>query len=250
LGCAFRITSFILFILIQENLITVNGSFLYLTSSLPSFLFLTFYSAALVISVGLFQISTTTKPANMKKLSLIVKLANAFLYLILAVLFALDFSVFPDEVISVNAPTSVFQKTIQFIIVGMYLLASVLFFIYVSRLYMNHYHTNFKDANINEDQIQLKKKSSILVFVSCVCFLIRSVLTCLTIFYPGAQLWWKDLAYYLLLEIIPLSLLLYIYNIIANSTPGLGIDTFHPYSQIDEHSRLTANSGYIATRYG
>ncbi|KAF2072635.1 hypothetical protein CYY_006037 [Polysphondylium violaceum] len=249
LGCAFRVTSFTLFILLNEDVISVDGSFLYLTASLPSFFFLTFYSAALVLSVDLFQISTKIKPVNIKTLSLIVLLANICLYVMVIILFVLDFEVFPDEVASLNAPTSVFQKTIQFIIVGIYLIASVSFFLFLYIVYYKNYETYFRDANVNVEYNQLKQKSNGVIFFSFVCFFLRSFFTCLTIFYPGASLWWKDLAYYMGLEFLPLFLLLFIYLKVAVTTPGL--HTFHPYSQLhDENSKLTANSGYIARVYG
>ncbi|KAN0030030.1 hypothetical protein ACTA71_008174 [Dictyostelium dimigraforme] len=242
-----RAVSFSLYIVVYEKVRSINGNLLFLLTELPSFLYLTFFSMALLLSIQIFQGSLVVKAVDMQKLKTVVIIANIVVYLILAILFILDFVLYPNETASVNQPTSVFQRIIQFIAAIIYFITAVTFFVFLFKTYYEHYDDKFADAVKTQESVQFKKRSNGIIFFAFLCFLIRAVMTCLTIFLK-LSFWYTDLIYYLFFEIIPISLLLYILNEMTYKAGNIVFGD-RPYSEVNENSRLTETSGYLIAKY-
>ncbi|EAL63821.1 hypothetical protein DDB_G0287239 [Dictyostelium discoideum AX4] len=242
-----RAVSFSLFIINEEKVKEIDGNLLFLTNELPSFFYLTFFSMALLLSIQIFQGTLVVKAVDMQKLKTVVIIANVVIYLILAILFILDFVLFPYETASVDQPTSVFQMIIQFIAAFIYFITAVTFFVFLFKTYYEHYDDKFADAVKTQESVQLKKRSNGIIFFSFLCFLIRAIMTCLTIFLK-LGFWYKDLVYYLFFEIIPISLLLFIINEMTYKAGNI-VFGGHQYSEVTENSRLTETSNYLIAKY-
>ncbi|EGC38379.1 hypothetical protein DICPUDRAFT_45904 [Dictyostelium purpureum] len=243
----FRAVSFLLFIINEERVKYIDGNLLFLTNELPSFFYLTFFSMSLILSVEIFQGSLVVKAVNMEKLKIVVEVSNVVLYIILAVLFTLDFVLFPDESASVDQPSSVFQIIIQVVVSFIYLSTSIGFFVFLLKTYYEHYDSKFADALKTQESVQFKKKSNSIIFFTFLCFLVRSIMTCLSIFL-ALNFWLRDLIYYSIFEILPISLLMYIINDMAQKA-GFNNSLFRPYKPLTENSKLTETSGYLYSKY-
>ncbi|KAN0052760.1 hypothetical protein ACTA71_006866 [Dictyostelium dimigraforme] len=206
-GTLFRIISFSLFIVYTESFIPQSkylGNLLFVLYTLPAMLFLTFFS-----SISLLLVAYGNREVTQYKTT--VKMLNVIIYIVIIIMIILEFTLSPNEKASLGIPNSPAQMIIQLFIAFIYLFASSISIINVKLLY-GDYETNYDgkfDASANFD---FKRKYYVIAFIGCCCFLIRSIITTITVFNPIDPFGVKDIFYYTLLEIIPISLLLNITN--------------------------------------
>ncbi|KAN0016213.1 hypothetical protein ACTFIU_006175 [Dictyostelium citrinum] len=136
---------------------------------------------------------------------------NWIIYMVMGIMVFLEFYLSPNEKASVDIPDSPAQMIIQMFIAFIYLFASSISIINVKLLYSDE-KTNY-DGNYDACATSIfKKKYYYITFIGCCCFLTRSIITTITVFNPIDPFGVKDIIYYSILEIIPISLLLYITN--------------------------------------
>ncbi|KYQ89995.1 hypothetical protein DLAC_08566 [Tieghemostelium lacteum] len=232
LGCSAKIISFVLYILIIDDIkhIDINGNLVYLLTTAPSFLYLTVYSVVLLKCIDVYQIlsfHSLYRDITKKKILIIFAICTTLFYLSLSILFILDFKLYPEPKASVNSPVSKIQIVIQILDASIYILASIGFFFYMYYFYTKYY-SEIEGKFKYEYQTKFYKRVIAVILSTFVAFILRSPFVILSIFFP-LDVWWKDVVYYGLFECLPLSLLLYVWQLIIkflkqqsrNSVEGL-----------------------------
>ncbi|KAK5583938.1 hypothetical protein RB653_005544 [Dictyostelium firmibasis] len=203
LATVLRILSFSLFILYTEGVIAKSkylGNIIFALYISPAMLFLSFYSS---ISLFLLKIYTGEIKHQCK---VTIKMLNGIIYFVIFIMVCLEFSLSPNEKASVGIPNSPAQMIIQLYIAFIYLFMSSVSIINLKLLHDHNLDDEY-DACSTE---AFKRKYYIINFLGSFCFLIRSIITTITVFNQIDPFGVKDVLYYTLLEIIPISLLLYI----------------------------------------
>jgi len=231
LGCWVRAVFFVIQPFILSNNI-VPPAINFVLSTVPSFFFFSTYMVLLMlwgeIYLGSYQKSTfevsVVNVKYMKKQRSVLGVINIIMYVIVTVILSLDIY---TEGISwkdpdYDNPNSPFEYALLTFASFMYITTTVGFFIYGYIVYKNL----FQDQTIARSYYHKKllRKIALVSIICIVCFVARALLTVLQFTVKIiAQSAWVAGAYYLAVEIFPLSLMLYVLRI--SSRTALDRDT-------------------------
>ncbi|GAM26284.1 hypothetical protein SAMD00019534_094590 [Acytostelium subglobosum LB1] len=211
-GCALRAALFIIYILVVEQLATLEDPTADLLGTLPSFFFFTVYSVALILGTKVVDdhLPSTAK-FNIKLIMRVIIIGNFIMYFMATVLYILDY-VFPHPsgTGSLNTPMTLIGQIIQMLVAVIYVIGSV-YFVYTLSI---HYLRNWKEFRAatrnNDTELEVIRKMFLAVFgYSSLSFIVRAVMTAVTTFVSITS-WSKDIFYYTVLEVLPMMLLLII----------------------------------------
>eukprot|EP01119_Soliformovum_irregulare_P021869 TRINITY_DN7363_c0_g1_i1.p1 TRINITY_DN7363_c0_g1~~TRINITY_DN7363_c0_g1_i1.p1 ORF type:complete len:290 (-),score=9.67 TRINITY_DN7363_c0_g1_i1:58-927(-) len=206
IGCCVRSVYFVLLPGDIENWWNVSGRVMYVLNSLPSFVIFTNYLILLFIWVEIYHFSHG-KPSDGHKGDRLKRLffgINGVMYLILVVLYILALVV---EHFTLDT-TNYAQIAMAIFISVLYLLTTVGFLIYGSRLY-------FKFVSMpvyTKSRRRVLRKIQIICALVSLCFLTRMGVDTITIALnknPSIYAW-GDFVYYFPLDVLPLALMVYL----------------------------------------
>ncbi|EGG14741.1 hypothetical protein DFA_11001 [Cavenderia fasciculata] len=229
LGGLLRAVSFLLYILELNDVIHLGGKILNVFSVLPSFLFITAYTISLILGLIINERKSSQKGSKVDLYKRGILIFNIIMYVVVLVFIVLDFSLDTSESnVSVNEPTTTMESALQLFDAIIYLSTPIFIFVV--------FFIIIKKGTAPEPSSDLKTRQvfAIIIVSAIVCFVLRGVLVIVTTFYP-LNYWWKDVVYYVILEVLPLSCLLYIMSThesqkyLQGSPPLLGEHYNRPY---------------------
>ncbi|GAM27593.1 hypothetical protein SAMD00019534_107690 [Acytostelium subglobosum LB1] len=208
LGAACRAVLFILFPFAAEGVIHLSVNVIDLVATLPTFFFFTVYSITMIVGTLIQQEHLPrTVQIDIRKVVPYILFGNLAMYIIVAILFIVDFTVDAPAHIS-SRPTTVTGIIIQLFTSFIYFNGSLFFFIVLFKHYVKHWR-EFRAANRTSEFSTVRKMFALVFPFSSVSFMIRATLAAVTAFVV-IRSWYKDLLYYTFLEVLPVSFLLLI----------------------------------------
>ncbi|KAN0047636.1 hypothetical protein ACTA71_002020 [Dictyostelium dimigraforme] len=190
-----------------------------LLNSLPSFTFFSTYLIVLFIWVEIYIISYGHSIRSIRNLPTVFNICTCIMYIVLIVLYILDFTLYrPDYSDAVSAFRTLPEVIIGYYDVSCFILASLLFLFFGISLVVKFRR---QQKNFAEDKRKvILKRITILTGLICFCFILRAAITLFSLVHLHliSMYWWFDGAYFSMLEVIPLSIMLYLLQVDRNKT--------------------------------
>jgi len=207
IGCISRTVYFVLIVFVENGTVQVKHINLFTLINIPTLFFVTAETVVLIAWTRLFYKLSNKKPHFLLKLPSVVFI-NAVLYFICFFFLLIDVLVYPEQATNTSntidgAASTTWAESVVTSCIGVcYLLLSLLFFLYGIRVYL------FYRANVTQ-RIDLNLKVSVLAIFVPVMYFFRIPVIVGSLFYSfSGNLWWFDLPYYSIFELLPLLLLL------------------------------------------
>ncbi|KAN0041308.1 hypothetical protein ACTFIV_003846 [Dictyostelium citrinum] len=204
---------------VREGSIVIPNQANVLLNTLPSFTFFSTYLIVLFIWVEIYMISYGTMMRSIKNLPTIFNISTCIMYIALIILYILDFTLYRLDYNTVSTFTTLPEIIIGYYDVGCFILASFLFLFFGISLVVKFRH---QQKNFAEDKRKvILKRITFLTGLICCCFLLRAAITCFALVdlhLISGYWWWFDGAYFTVLEIVPLWIMLYLLQMDRNKT--------------------------------
>jgi len=203
-GCLIRATFFGLQPFIMENEVRIDNKLNLILNTLPSFLFFANYLIILFLWAEIYHYAHEESHVGIEKLQPIFAIATGLMYSVVAILYLLDFILYPPHYLNVSESSNPVESAIYLFGVAMYTVTSIGFILYGIRIY-------FKFSSVpiyTNTRKQVLRKIQVISMLVSFCFITRSGLIILGILVNMSGFWWFDGVYYFFLELVPLVLML------------------------------------------
>ncbi|KYQ92251.1 hypothetical protein DLAC_07098 [Tieghemostelium lacteum] len=224
---------------VMEDELQLPNQANFILNSLPSFLFFTIYLIVLFIWVEIYLITYGATTTTIRRLPIIFNSLVVTMFAALAVLYILDFTLYPLKYDSISAEITKPEIIIALYDCCCFITASGFFFFFGIRLVFK-FRKQQKTLTEEKRHIIVKRITGLTILI-VLCFLIRASITLYSIFimnFISGQWWWFDGAYFFTLEIVPLWIMLYLLTMDKNRRIKS-----HDYSGgSSEHSSLINSS--------
>ena len=238
LGSVGRIAYFALAIPIRESKLRLPSHVLFLVNSMPAFLFFVCFLIVLFVWAELYH-TAKAKPGDLRDPSFRIRsLRPVFLtiifliYVAIAVLYILDFTLFESQSQTVSVTNNLAEMSIVAFDALLYFASAMGFFIYGTVFMAELRKTGAKMFSVQSRRQRIVLEVQIITIVMTLCFLVRAGLTIWQVFTSVAlsAVWFADLLYFSLLELMPMGLLIVILRprqVVANYVVA-SASTFSP----------------------
>jgi hypothetical protein len=205
-GCLIRSVFFLLAPFIMENTVVLDNKVNVVLNTLPTYFFFSDYLIILFLWAEIYHYAQEKEAPTIQRLQPIFFGVNIVMYVILGILYALDWILNRDhEYFPIAMAANTEQRIIWIFGVAIYTFTSVGFLVYGARIY---YKFSRLPTYSPKRQRVLRKIQIITVLVS-LCFIIRVVIIILgSVIWSWSEYWWLDGAYFFLLEVVPLLMML------------------------------------------
>jgi len=203
-GCLVRATFFGLQPFIMENEVRIDNKLNLILNTLPSFLFFANYLIILFLWAEIYHYAHQESHVGIERLQPIFIVITGLMYGVVAVLYCLDFILYPPHYLNVSESSNPVESTIYLFGVAIYTFTSIGFLLYGIRIY-------FKFSSVpiyTNTRKQVLRKIQVISMLVSFCFITRSALIILGILVNMSEFWWFDGVYYFFLELVPLVLML------------------------------------------
>jgi len=227
LGCAVRAGFFILAPFLREGSVVMSNKWNMILNASPSFLFFSDYLIILFLWAEIYH-NTQDEGLGISKLRPTFVAINLIMYCVVALLYVLDFVLFPEHQYENVAHTvDTIQKIVMTIDVGTYLMTSLAFLVYGSRIYLK-----FSAIPIySKKRQEILRKIQAITCLVALCFLTRVIIVYLGAFkWNMSKLWWFDGTYYVCLELLPIALMLHLLHGDHKKAAGASGGNINSYS--------------------
>jgi len=204
LGCLIRATFFLLQPFIMEHVLNLQNQVNMVLNTFPSFLFFTNYLIILFLWAEIYHYASEASHVGIEKLKPIFLVITLSMYSVVAVLYSLDFILYPPQYLNVSMAQTKVERAVYIFGVSIYTLTSVGFILYGIGIY-------FKVSSMpvyTNTRKQVLRKIQVISMLVSLCFITRSGIIVAGVIFPLSVYWWFDGVYYLIWELVPLVLML------------------------------------------
>jgi hypothetical protein len=203
LGTALRAVFFFLQPFVMEQTISIANRANMFLNYLPSFFFFSDYMIVLFLWAEIYHFRLEVR---VNRLRPIFWTLTALMYILVIIIFVLDFTVSKKVYLSSSEPASVFEQVLMTYDASIYFLSSLAFLVYAAGVY-------FRLGSVpSETRRVLLRRILFIAGMISLCFIARAVLVLYNswVNLNTSDAWWFDGVYFTLLEVLPLCMMILI----------------------------------------
>lgn len=211
-GAISRLLYFLAIVAFKEDWWEFDHLLLFTLIDLPTLFFLTAYSIVLYYWADLYHSKVQSVVFTSEVLLSLGVLINAVAYVVCLALIWIDLFVYHEDAFNKsNAVDGAQSETwaemlVNLVIAAFYFLFSVTYLLYGWQAVVLYREVPV----VTPERKAVLRRLMMMVSVIPICFIIRTPITIIGMFYSFSALWWFDLPYYSALEIAPLLIMMYV----------------------------------------
>jgi len=205
----------------EQEFIQIPNQINILLNSLPSFNFFTIYLVVLFIWIEIYFLFRGSV-VSIRRLPTIFNTITILMYLCLITLYIIDFTMYPLQSNPISAFINLPELIIGYYDASCFIVASLLFVFFGVSLIFRFRSPHQKNFTEEKRKIILKRIAG-LTILTVACFICRATITLFALIKMNSisgEFWWFDGVYYILFEIIPLWIMIYLLRMDKNKIRG------------------------------